>query len=330
MDLSRATDAHLTGLIVNGDADAARALVDRYRRPLAAVLRRALASPADVDDVFQESWIRVVRSVHRYDPEQPFRNWLFTIAWNLVKDRWSRRSEQEEIVDVASGAASAEECLLEEVVRIVESGGTIPEEQREHLQTCTHCRELLESATQFESGIAEEPAPVPSLDEEVLAGEIERMRRRDELRRGGLAVTLAVAIPMAVAAALGLMGDHDWREMAGMIAVVAAFVAGPLVIFFVMRAILRDRDGNRICKRLKSGRLVSGVCLGLSEATGVSPVLLRLGFLVLAFVNGIGLWLYILFDLAMPVHPDDRQHLLRFKLRRMWQRRVAHADYDAR
>lgn len=113
MDLTRATDAYLTGAIANGDADAARALVDRYRRPLAAVLQRALGSPADVDDVFQETWIRVVRSAHRYDPEQRFSNWLFTIAWNLVKDRWSRRVEHDEITDVASTAASAEERVLE-------------------------------------------------------------------------------------------------------------------------------------------------------------------------------------------------------------------------
>lgn len=51
---------------------------------------------------------------------------------------------------------------------------------------------------------------------------------------------------------------------------------------------------------------------------------------MLAFVNGIGIWLYILLDLAMPVHPADRQYLLRFKLRRMWQRRFAHAEDDAR
>lgn len=116
MDLSRATDAFLTGCLANGDADAARALVDRYRRPLAAVLRRALASPADVDDVFQETWIRVVRSAHRYDPEQRFSNWLFAIAWNLVRDRWSRRVEHADtdLAAVPSPARSPEELAVDE------------------------------------------------------------------------------------------------------------------------------------------------------------------------------------------------------------------------
>lgn len=115
MDLIRATDAHLAGRVANGDAEAAHALVDRYRRPLAAVLSRALANPADVDDVFQETWIRVVRSAHRYDPEQRFSTWLFAIAWNLVKDRWARQREHTD-VDLATlpaASRSPEECAID-------------------------------------------------------------------------------------------------------------------------------------------------------------------------------------------------------------------------
>ena len=90
-DLSEATDAYLVGSIANGDAEAVRPLIERYKKPLAAVLNRALGPSPDVDDVFQETWIRVVRSAHGYDPSYRFSGWLFSIAWNLVKDRWSKR-----------------------------------------------------------------------------------------------------------------------------------------------------------------------------------------------------------------------------------------------
>jgi RNA polymerase sigma-70 factor, ECF subfamily len=97
-------DAYLVGSIANGDADAVRPLIERYQKPLAAVLQRALGASPDVDDVFQETWIRVVRSAHRYDPEQRFSAWLFAIAWNLVKDRWSRRVVHAD-VDLAAMAS---------------------------------------------------------------------------------------------------------------------------------------------------------------------------------------------------------------------------------
>jgi RNA polymerase sigma-70 factor, ECF subfamily len=85
------------GCIANGDAEAVRPLIERYHKPLAAVLQRALGSSPEVDDVFQETWIRVVRSAHRYDPAQRFSAWLFAIAWNLVKDRWARRAPHDDV-----------------------------------------------------------------------------------------------------------------------------------------------------------------------------------------------------------------------------------------
>lgn len=215
------------------------------------------------------------------------------------------------------------------VVGVVERGGAIPEEQREHLKHCARCRELLESANQFESAVHEQPVADPVIDEQRLSDEVRGVRRRDAFRRAGVAVTIAIAIPAAIAVGLGLFGDFGWQEIAGIVGIVTVIIAVPLLLFFLMLAVLRDKSGNRICKRLKPGRQVSGVCLGLAEATGISPVLFRLAFFVLAFVNGIGVWLYILLDLAMPVHPDDRQYLLRFRLRRAWQRRFADGEHSA-
>ena len=108
-------DAHLIGLIVNGDSEAVRPLIERYERSLAALLQRALGRSPDVDDVFQETWIRVVRSANRYDPTQRFSAWLFAIAWNLVKDRWSRRvaTADVDLEAMASPERSPEEVAVE-------------------------------------------------------------------------------------------------------------------------------------------------------------------------------------------------------------------------
>ena len=102
------------GSIANGESDAVRPLIERYQRPLFALLRRALAGSADVDDVAQETWIRVVRSARRYDPQQRFTGWLFAIAWNLVRDRWAKSWKMAEtaLPPMPVGGESAEEEVI--------------------------------------------------------------------------------------------------------------------------------------------------------------------------------------------------------------------------
>jgi RNA polymerase sigma-70 factor (ECF subfamily) len=124
-------DAYLVGSIANGDAEAVRPLIERYKKPLAAVLQRALGSSPDVDDVFQETWIRVVRSAHRYDPEQRFSAWLFAIAWNLVKDRWAKRAPQSDgdLTTMVSTERSPEEQAVanDRAERVREMVDRLPE-----------------------------------------------------------------------------------------------------------------------------------------------------------------------------------------------------------
>lgn len=130
-ELDQQSDAFLVGMIVNGDAEAVRPLIDRYRKPLAALLERALGASPDVDDVFQETWIRVVRSARRFDPAQRFSGWLFAIAWNLVKDRWTRRGSHAEVDfdEMHAQEMSAEEQALtnETARRLRELVSQLPE-----------------------------------------------------------------------------------------------------------------------------------------------------------------------------------------------------------
>lgn len=216
------------------------------------------------------------------------------------------------------------------VVGVVEHGGAIPDEQREHIRQCARCRELLDSANQFESAIESETVNEPDVDDRRLVREVRALRARDVAKR--VAVAALIAIGIAATFAFVVRNDRHLDPVGILMIIffVTVLAIVPLLILWAILAALRDRNGNRICKRLRPGRQLSGVCLGLSEATGTSVLVFRLGFIALALADGIGILLYLFLDLAMPVHPDDRQHLLRFKLRRMWQRRFAHAEDDAR
>lgn len=116
-ELQDATDALLMGHVAVGEPEAVRLLIARYERPLLRLLNRATGSSASVDDLFQETWIRVVRSANSYDPRQPFPAWLFAIAWNRVRDHWSRQKPQpDDVTDLTllpAPGVTAEEQLVQ-------------------------------------------------------------------------------------------------------------------------------------------------------------------------------------------------------------------------
>ena len=128
--LDRQSDAYLLGSFANGDTDAVRPLIERYQRPLVAVLRRAFAG-GEVDDLAQETWIRVMRSAARYDPVYPFTSWLFTIAWNLVRSEWARAkpSADVDLGSLVSSSRSAEEeaIAVDRACRIRKLVTSLPE-----------------------------------------------------------------------------------------------------------------------------------------------------------------------------------------------------------
>jgi len=69
-----------------GDPDAFDALLARYQNRLYRYLVRLTANTAVAEDLFQETWLKVITRIHRYDERRPFEPWLFTVARHLALD----------------------------------------------------------------------------------------------------------------------------------------------------------------------------------------------------------------------------------------------------
>lgn len=170
----------------------------------------------------------------------------------------------------------------------------------------------------------------PEVDAAVSAAQREVKRAR-RIRLVLIAIATAIVIWAAASLIAYRVGDAPPVEamVSGVIAAVIAMLVSGFIIVPVAAAFWFAR-GERssaapIYKRLKPGRQVSGVCLGLSERFGWNLTLLRLAFVIAFFFDGLGFWVYVILDLAMPIHPDDREHLLRFRLRRWWEGRMSRA-----
>jgi RNA polymerase sigma-70 factor (ECF subfamily) len=74
------------------DSAALAGVVGRYQHRLYRYLRRLVKEPAAADDLFQQTWLNVVRQLDRYDSLRSFDTWLFAIAHNAAMDLLRRRT----------------------------------------------------------------------------------------------------------------------------------------------------------------------------------------------------------------------------------------------
>jgi RNA polymerase sigma-70 factor, ECF subfamily len=84
-----ATDEDLVVRLAAGNQAALEQLLRRWDRPLHAFVARHTGG-SDVEDLRQETWMRVVRAADRFQRDKKFSTWLFAIALNLCRD-WQRR-----------------------------------------------------------------------------------------------------------------------------------------------------------------------------------------------------------------------------------------------
>ena len=95
------TDDALMTAYAAGDARAFEQLYARHQAGLYRFIRRLLGNAlnAQTDEVFQDTWLRVVHARARWEPQgASFRTWLFTLAHHRVVDLL-RRSGREVSVD---------------------------------------------------------------------------------------------------------------------------------------------------------------------------------------------------------------------------------------
>src|SRR5512136_1089249 len=78
----------------SGDADVIARLVERYQHRLYRYLLRLVSRPSIAEDLFQQTWLRVMERIQYYDPRRSFEGWLFAVAHNLAIDYLRRRQPE--------------------------------------------------------------------------------------------------------------------------------------------------------------------------------------------------------------------------------------------
>lgn len=125
--------------VQNDDLEALDQLVKRHGRAVYSFIYRFLGADPHIDDVYQDVWMRVLKSVARFGGRSRFTTWLFQITRNICIDHLRRRKRQGPTLslDDASLGRSEDEGLFRDT--ITAKGPSVEEvvsrrELRRHLE----------------------------------------------------------------------------------------------------------------------------------------------------------------------------------------------------
>jgi RNA polymerase sigma-70 factor (ECF subfamily) len=138
-------DEDLIAMAQRGDIASFEILYDRHKGPAYSLARRITGSDGNADDVVQETFVSVWRSIERYDPRRAsVRTWLMRIVHRRAIDQLrsqmvhlKRRADGEGIVEELAAKDPAPESLTlaaEQSVEVREALSDLPDDQRKVIE----------------------------------------------------------------------------------------------------------------------------------------------------------------------------------------------------
>ena len=107
------TDRELMVMFKHGRREAFEVLFGRYRDHVWSYLRRLVADGTTAEDLTQDTFLAVIRSREGYEPQAPFKAWLFRIATNAARSHF-RRGERMTVHTLAGEDPEAESAAAPE------------------------------------------------------------------------------------------------------------------------------------------------------------------------------------------------------------------------
>ena len=133
-------DQHYIKLIIGGDINAFAILVDRYKSLVFTLSLKMLASREEAEEVSQDVFIKVYKSLSDFKTESKFSTWLYRITYNTCLDRWRTKKRTACLVAV-------EDFEAQEVTTLMNALDTIEEKERK--QMIQKCLDLLPAEDNF-------------------------------------------------------------------------------------------------------------------------------------------------------------------------------------
>ncbi len=96
-ELETLDDYELVKRFTKGSNDAFETLVLRHKRQVYNFIYKMVGKPEPADDLFQETFLRVLKNAHTYRPRAKFTTWTLQIARNVTLDYFKRENLRQHV-----------------------------------------------------------------------------------------------------------------------------------------------------------------------------------------------------------------------------------------
>lgn len=174
--MDKLNDQHYINLVIGGDCHAFAVLVDRYKNFVFTLSVKMLQNREEAEEVSQDVFIKVYRSLQKFKTESKFSTWLYRITYNTCLDRMRSKKRNMPVF-------SFDNFEEDEAVSLMNVLDTI--EERERKQMIQNCLDLLPAEDSFlltlyyfQENSLKEISKIMSINENNLKIKLFRSRRR--------------------------------------------------------------------------------------------------------------------------------------------------------
>jgi RNA polymerase sigma-70 factor, ECF subfamily len=126
LDYAALTDQQVVLRARDGAERAYRELIGRYQRPVFSLIYRLVRDREQAEDLAQDTFIKVLNAIDRYDATFKFSSWIFKIAHNTALDHLRRKHPETLSLDGSPHALTAADAEASSITPA--SSGETPEQ----------------------------------------------------------------------------------------------------------------------------------------------------------------------------------------------------------
>ena len=128
--MSKADDQHYINRVMKGDTNAFAVLVERYKDMVFTLSLKMLKDREEAEEVSQDTFLKIYKSLSKFNGESKFSTWIYKVAFNTCLDRLKKNKRSQPVA--AMDAFTEQEAIsLTNVLDSIEE-----RERKQMIQDC--------------------------------------------------------------------------------------------------------------------------------------------------------------------------------------------------